>query len=153
MAEAFFTALTAEKLIDLLQAAGYRAEKFQDSAGDTHLRSATNGVPFNVRLGNRAAAPVEGYFDFTFVTLVKTEGEFPLEGVNTWNAQRRFARLHRAPDFLVLDMDVIVAGGVGEDHIRGIIELWDRMLQELMGFLRANVSGDPTNPANAANVA
>ena len=72
MAEALIMALTADKLIDLLQAAGYRAEKFEDSAGDTHLRSATNGVPFNVRLGNRATAPVEGYLDFTFVTLAKT---------------------------------------------------------------------------------
>ena len=147
MAEALIMALTADKLIDLLQAAGYRAEKFEDSAGDTHLRSATNGVPFNVRLGNRATAPVEGYLDFTFVTLVKTEGEFPLEGVNTWNSQRRFARLHRAPDFLVIDMDVVVAGGVGEDHLRGIIELWDRMLQELMGFLRTNTDGQAANVA------
>jgi hypothetical protein len=39
---------------------------------------------------------------------------------------------------------VVVAGGVTEKHIRATLELWERMLQELMNWLRGDT------PANAA---
>jgi hypothetical protein len=147
MADALVLSLTPERLIEILQSKGYRAELFQDASGDPHLRSSSTGVPFNVRFGNRAPPPVEGYYDFTFITLIKIDAEFPLERINAWNQNRRFARLHRSNDFLVLDMDVILAGGVGEDHLRGTVELWDRMLQELMNYLRGDAPGGAANAA------
>jgi hypothetical protein len=39
---------------------------------------------------------------------------------------------------------VIIAGGITEQHFRATMELWERMLQELMAWLRGDV------PANAA---
>ena len=42
--------------------------------------------------------------------------------------------------FLVLELDVIVAGGVSENYLRATTELWDRLLQEFLLFLRANAS-------------
>ena len=42
--------------------------------------------------------------------------------------------------FLVLELDVIVAGGVSENYLLATTELWDRLLQEFLLFLRANAA-------------
>ncbi|HHM8115130.1 TPA: YbjN domain-containing protein, partial [Pseudomonas aeruginosa] len=39
-------------------------------------------------------------------------------------------------EFLVMEMDVIVAGGVSLANLRSHIELWDRLLQEFIAYLR-----------------
>jgi hypothetical protein len=147
MAEAQIMAVTIEHLSEMLQSAGYRAERREDPNGIPIIASATGGIAFNIRLGNRAAPPAEGFLDFTYLTVIKIEGNFPLERINEWNQTKRFARLHRAGEFIVLDMDVIAVAGVTERHLRGGLELWDRLLQELMSWLRGEV------PAGAANAA
>jgi hypothetical protein len=144
MADAQFMTVSPEQVGEILKSAGYRAEHRTDNNGVPLIASATNGINFNVRLGNRAAAPAEGYMDFTYLTIIKIEGEFPAERLNEWNRNRRFSRLHRVDDFVVLDMDIVVAGGVTERHIRATLELWERMLQELVTWLRGDT------PANAA---
>lgn len=53
-----------------------------------------------------------------------------------WNASRRFARLSLQGEFLVMEMDVVVAAGVSADHLRSHLELWDRLLQEFIVYLR-----------------
>lgn len=35
-----------------------------------------------------------------------------------------------------MEMDVVVAAGVSNDHLRGNLELWDRLLQEFIVYLR-----------------
>jgi hypothetical protein len=147
MAEAQIISVTPEQLGELLMSAGYRAEHRQDPSGLPVIASATGGISFNIRLGNRAAPPAEGFLDFTYLTVIKIDGDFPLERVNDWNRNKRFARLHRVDDFLVLDMDVIAAAGVTERHLRASLELWDRLLQELVAWLRGEA---PTGAANAA---
>jgi len=147
MAEAQMISVTPELLGELLMNSGYRAEHRQDASGLPVIASATGGISFNIRLGNRALAPAEGFLDFTYLTVIKIDGDFTLERVNEWNRTKRFARLHRSDDFLVVDMDVIAAGGVTERHLRAGLELWDRLLQELVGWLRGET------PAGAANAA
>ena len=147
MAEAQIMSVTPEQLGEIMQVAGYRTEHRTDTNGTPLIASATGGISFNVRLGNRAIAPVEGYIDFTYLTVIKIEGDFPLDRINDWNRNKRFSRLHKVDDFIVLDMDIIVAGGVTQNHIRATMELWDRLLQEMMGWLRGDV------PAGAANSA
>jgi hypothetical protein len=144
MAEAQFMSITLEQLTEIMQNAGYRTEHRTDNNGTPLIASATGGITFNVRLGNRAPAPAEGFLDFTYLTVIRIEGEFPLERANDWNRNKRFARLHRVDDFLVMDMDVIAAAGVTANHIRATLELWDRLLQELMAWLRGDA------PANRA---
>jgi hypothetical protein len=39
-------------------------------------------------------------------------------------------------EFLVMEMDVVLAAGVSNDHLRGNLELWDRLLQEFIVYLR-----------------
>jgi hypothetical protein len=148
MAESQFMSITQEQLGELLQSSGYRTEHRVDQNGAPLIASATAGITFNLRLGNRAAAPLEGFLDFTYITVIKIEGEFPLRRINEWNQNKRFARLHRVDDFVILDMDTIVAGGVTERHVRATLELWDRLIQELMAWLRgADVTGGAANAA------
>ena len=60
MAEAQFMSVTPEQLGGIMQEAGYRTEHRADNNGTPLIASATGGISFNVRLGNRAVAPVEG---------------------------------------------------------------------------------------------
>ncbi|MCJ9712892.1 YbjN domain-containing protein, partial [Bordetella hinzii] len=66
----------------------------------------------------------------------RVQTRLPAGLVESWNTSKRFARLALQADFLVMEMDVILAGGVSEDHLRATTELWDRLLQELVMFLR-----------------
>jgi hypothetical protein len=126
--------ITPEQLGELLQAAGYRVNRTEQGTV-VQLLSASQGIGFAVRFGNPAAT--EGSFlDFTFSCALRIEGELPEGLVQVWNASRRFARLSRQGDFLVMEMDAIVAAGVSEDHVRGVLELWDRLLQEFVVYLR-----------------
>jgi hypothetical protein len=133
-AQTLILSITPEQLGELLQAAGYRVNRTEQGTV-VQLLSASQGIGFAVRFGNPAAT--EGSFlDFTFSCALRIEGELPEGLVQVWNASRRFARLSRQGDFLVMEMDAIVAAGVSEDHVRGVLELWDRLLQEFVVYLR-----------------
>lgn len=133
-AQTLILSITPEQLGELLQAAGYRVNRTEQGAV-VQLLSASQGIGFAVRFGNPAVT--EGSFlDFTFSCALRIEGELPEGLVQVWNASRRFARLSRQGDFLVMEMDAIVAAGVSEDHVRGVLELWDRLLQEFVVYLR-----------------
>ena len=147
MAEAQIMSVTPENLSDLLQGAGFRAERRDDPSGLPIIGSATGGIAFNIRLGNRAAPPAAGFLDFTYLTVIKIEGDFPADRVNEWNRTKRFARLHKNGEFLVLDMDVVAVAGVTERHLRATLDLWERLLQELMPFLRGDAGSGAANAA------
>lgn len=133
-AQTLILSITPEQLGELLQAAGYRVNRTEQGSV-VQLLSASQGIGFAVRFGNPAVT--EGSFlDFTFSCALRIEGELPEGLVQVWNASRRFARLSRQGDFLVMEMDAIVAAGVSEDHVRGVLELWDRLLQEFVVYLR-----------------
>ncbi|HCP78135.1 MAG: hypothetical protein CML16_14735 [Pusillimonas sp.] len=139
------------RLTDLLQASGYRVTSSEQN-GQTQLLSAAQGVGFAVRFGNPAAE--EGhYLDYTLSCALRVQGELPDELVPQWNSTKRFARLTRQSDFLVLEMDVVVAGGVSEAHLRATAEIWDRLLQQFLLFLRnfsasSDVSGALAEPVD-----
>lgn len=126
--------ICAKSLTELLQAAGYRVNETEQN-GIVQLLSASQGIAFAVRLGN--PAPTSGeYLDFTFSCALRVQGELPAGLVQLWNASRRFARLSVQDEFLVMEMDVVVAAGVSADHLRSNLELWDRLLQEFIVYLR-----------------
>lgn len=70
------------------------------------------------------------------------QGELPPGLAERWNVEKRFARLTVQGVFLVLELDVILAGGVSENYLRATAELWDRLLQEFLLFLRAEAGAD-----------
>ncbi len=149
--------VTPRLLAMLLQQMGYRGELF--TVGDIEIvRSATSGLPFEIRLGNRfvgpnpkgdnAPAKDQGALDFVLLAGFKYEGEtFPLDLLNHWNIERRFGRLFYNAGHLLVSMDVVVAGGIRIANFRGHIELWDKLLQELVPYLRNYSSAEHTAPA------
>ena len=74
--------------------------------------------------------------DFTLSCALRIQGALPENMVSDWNRDKRFSRLTHQGDFLVLEMDVVVAGGVGAAHLRTQVELWDRLMREFLLYLR-----------------
>jgi hypothetical protein len=141
--------LTLDSLRDLLQQAGYRVETVSDPATkQSFLRSATGGLAFDVRPGNRMVGNEQDFVDAMFVAVLQIQGDLPLAVINRWNTTRRFGRLQIDNNFLVLAMDVTLVGGVSPAHLRAQVEIWDRLAHELVSFLRTELSN--TNGIDAA---
>jgi hypothetical protein len=140
--------ITLDRLRELLQRFGYRAELVTvEAQKTTFLRSATAGMAFDIRPGNRLPGDTDAYADFSFLALFTIKGgELPWAIVNNWNNQRRFGRLHIDQGFLMLDMDVSVAGGVSAEHLSAQFVIWDQLLQGLITYLRTEL---PRYAANA----
>jgi Putative bacterial sensory transduction regulator len=131
------TQFTLDSLRESFQGAGYRVETLTDPVANVqYLRSATAGLGFDIRPGNRFLGAEEGFADVMLVAPLQVQGELPLDIVNRWNATRRFARLQLSPPFLMFCLDICVAGGVAPNNLRAQIEIWDRLVQELTGYLR-----------------
>ncbi|MEE9680822.1 YbjN domain-containing protein [Pseudomonas moraviensis] len=128
------THVSPQSLTDVLQAAGYRVNQSEQN-GIVQLLSASQGIGYAVRFGNPAVE--QGNFvDFTFSCALRVQGDLPQGVAEQWNATRRFARLSLQGEFLLMEMDVVVAAGVSNEHLRGNLELWDRLLQEFIVYLR-----------------
>ena len=151
MSDTTIATLTVDRLRETLQQAGYRVETMTDPvANRPYLHSATSGLAFDIRVGNRLADAEGSFLDVVFTAALQVQGELPLDIVNRWNVTRRFARLLLSPPFLVICMDVTVAGGVTPAHLRAHVEIWDSLVQELVAYLREELSKlAPTNGANA----
>ncbi len=135
-----FTELTLDTIRDVLQQAGYRVEQATDPVVNvSYLRSATGGVAFDIRPGNRLAGS-DTLADVAFIAVMQVQGEFPLDVVNRWNVTRRFARLQLSAPFLALCFDVSAAGGVTASYLRAQIEIWDHLVQQLIAYLREELT-------------
>ncbi|WP_024506335.1 YbjN domain-containing protein [Bradyrhizobium sp. ARR65] len=135
------TKLTLDSLREIFQSAGYRVETLSDPVANVqYLRSATSGLAFDIRPGNRFAGEEQSFADVTLVAPLQVQGDLPLDLVNRWNATRRFSRLQLSHPFLVFCLDICVAGGVAPNNLRAQIEIWDRLVQELIGYLREELS-------------
>lgn len=130
--------VSAERLQEVLQSAGYRVTVSEQN-GMVQLLSASQGVGFAARMGN-PALPEGQFLDYTLSCALCVQGELPAGLAERWNVEKRFARLTVQGAFLVLELDVIVAGGVSENYLLATTELWDRLLQEFLLFLRANAA-------------
>jgi hypothetical protein len=131
---ALIHSITPARMTEVLQAAGYRVSTSEQN-GVMQLLSASQGVGYAVRFGN-PATEAGAYLDYTLSCALRVQGELPDGLVGRWNSTKRFARLSRQDAFLVLEMDVVVAGGVAEQTLRVNTEIWDRLLQEFLLFLR-----------------
>ncbi len=156
MSDTTITHLTLDRLRDALQGAGYRVETVTDPVANVvYLRSATNGLAFDLRPGNRLADNAENFIDAAFTAVLQVQGDLPLYPVNRWNATRRFARLQFSAPFLVLSLDVSVAGGVTTNHLRTQGESWEHLIQHLIVYLREELpkltQGGAADPGAASS--
>lgn len=158
MPDQIISSLTPSSLRDILQQAGYRVEIGAAHDGTPHLRSATGGIPFEVRFGNRLGndaaqadktAGEPGYGDVTFFVTLQVQGELALELVNRWNNEKRFSRLHLNQGFLIFDMDVSALAGVTRPHIFAQVQIWDSLIQDFIPWLRTSLR-DVANTVDAA---
>lgn len=133
-APALIESIGVEQLAEILKAAGYRVTPAEQN-GRIQLMSASQGMGFAVRFGN-AVPGTETHIDYTLSCALQVQGELPADLVPSWNRLKRFARLSLQAQFLVLEMDVVVAGGVSERYLRSMTELWDRLIQEFLLHLR-----------------
>ena len=127
--------VSADSLTTLLQDAGCRVNRNEQNAV-VQLLSASQGVGYAVRFGNQAPGNEGEFLDFTFSCALRIQGDLPNGLAERWNASRRFARLSVQGEFLVMEMDVVVADGVTQQHLLGTLLLWDRLLQEFIVYLR-----------------
>lgn len=127
-------AVSPAQLGEVFRTAGYRVTLAEQN-GRMQLMSASQGVGFAVRFGN-PAAETDTHVDYTMSCAMQVQGELPVDLVPSWNRTKRFARLAAHQQFLLLEMDVLVAGGVTTRYLRSTIELWDRLMQEFLLHLR-----------------
>ena len=154
MSDTAITRLTLDNLREIIQTAGYRVETVTDPVTNTkYLRSATNGLAFDIQPGNRFIDAGDEFLDVAFLAVLQVQGELPLDLVNHWNATRRFARLQLSHPFLVLSLDLSVAGGVAPNHLRAQVEIWDHLVQQLIGYLRTELAKVTAAKANNTPVA
>lgn len=139
--------VSLKQLQELLQQMGYRVTE-SEQAGNRQLLSASQGIGFAVRLGN-PAHEADQALDYTLSCALRVQGEMPAGIESAWNIGKRFARLAVQGEFLVLEMDVIVAGGVTPSYLQATAELWDRLLQEFLLFLRQHAAAN--QEANSAD--
>ncbi|MDO8415847.1 MAG: YbjN domain-containing protein [Agitococcus sp.] len=133
------TAISPQQLAHILQQAGYRANEVINEQV-VQLQSATQGVGFVINFGNVASEERREFVDFSFNLTLNIEGNVRPELVADWNRSRRFARLSQQGQWLVLVMDVIVAGGVSAAWLQGQCELWDALLREYIRHLQTPAS-------------
>jgi hypothetical protein len=143
-APALIAGMTLDSLRDLLQDAGYRVENVNEG-NVRFLRSASSRFAFDIRPGNSIVGAADHFADIAFVALLAVQGTLPLDLVNRWNCTRRFGRLFLdqsipGQDFLVLSLDVSFVGGVSQQQLRAQIEIWDSLLQQLVPWLRDELS-------------
>lgn len=128
-------AVTPEEIAEALRKTGYRAnlvmhERFPQ------VQSAAQGLGFFVGFGNPAKDRPDAYVDYSFHCWITIQGELAPGLIEGWNQNKRFARLFRQGQLLVLTMDVLVAGGVTASFHCAQVEVWDRVVHDFIRHLK-----------------
>ena len=152
-APALLQSLNAAVVTDAIQAAGCAVTAVEQD-GVVRLHSASHGIGFQVLWGNPIAAGE--YADLTLSCPLRVQGGTLPEGVlSSWHRSKRFARVAQHGDFVVLEMDVVAAGGVAPAHLALSLNLWTQMMGQFFLFLRNFTPADTSTApvVEAASVA
>lgn len=142
--------VSLERIAEAMRVAGYRAQLAEDSGQRQVIQSAAQGVGFLVLPGNAVPGTRE-FVDFSFTCLIRVEGGPQAIAIEEWNRGKRFAKLHRDGEMLVLSLDALVAGGIAGNVLLAYCELWDRVLRDFIGYLKtAQMAAAPAGPEAAS---
>ncbi|GAA4322207.1 YbjN domain-containing protein [Pigmentiphaga soli] len=148
------TAVSPEQVAEAIRNAGCAVSAVEQD-GVVRLHSASHGVGFQVLWGN---GPAAGRFaDFTLSCPLRVQGgQLPDGLLAEWHRSKRFARVAQHGDFVVLEMDVVVAGGVAPAYLTVAAQLWTQMMGQFFLFLRnfkpeAASGGQASEAAQAAS--
>ncbi|MBB3211136.1 hypothetical protein FHW67_000371 [Herbaspirillum sp. Sphag1AN] len=134
-------ALTAERLADAIKAAGCSVTILSDNGID-NLRSASQGIGFQVLWGNPAAYTGE-FLDCTIRCPLRIQGTtLPAGLAAQWHRTTRFARIVEHPEVVSLEMDIFVVGGVTPDYLNLSIQLWTQIMGKFFLHLRQFETAD-----------
>lgn len=141
-------AVTPEQVSDAIKAAGAAVSAIEQD-GVVRLHSASHGIGFQVLWGNPVTTTQ--FTDFTLSCPLHVQGgTLPEAVLASWHRTKRFARVAQHGDFVVLEMDVVVAGGVTPAYLAFAVRLWMQMMGEFFLHLR-NYGPASQTRAEAAN--
>ena len=127
-------ALSAEQVGEAIKRIGCAVDTIEQD-GEIRLHSACHGVGFQVFWGT-AIQPGQ-YADLTLSCPLRVQGgTLPAQVLSEWNRTKRFARASLHGDFVVLEMDVVAAGGITSAHLRAMLQLWTQMMGQFFLHLR-----------------
>ena len=128
------TFMTSEQVSDAIKSVGCAVTAI-DQNGVVRLHSASHGVGFQVLWGNALASGQ--YADLTLSCPLRVQGgTLPADVLSEWHRAKRFARVAQHGDFVVLEMDVIAAGGISPANLVVQIQLWTQMMGQFFLHLR-----------------
>jgi hypothetical protein len=153
MSDQILSFLTVEGFRDILLAAGYRVESIADNQIGPMLRSATSGLAFDIQFVNPLPGDATAYTNLFLRTGFQVRGDLPLSVVNDWNNNMRFGRLRLSNNLLVVDMDISVLGGVTAAYLRNQVDIWDKLIQGLIVYLRDAIAKLPSVDAEVKSAA
>jgi hypothetical protein len=136
MSKDLISTVTTGTVQELLREAGLEA-RLAGTKEQPQVVSAVAGINFNVRFGT-PAKDGSGWTDFTFSAPFTVDQEVSPVISAFWNRRNRFARVYRTQDQLLLDMDVIVAGGVTRANVKYLTAVWADVAQLFVRHLRAD---------------
>lgn len=119
---------TPERITQILQDLGYRAQIDEDSYGDPLIISAAEGVDFRVVFyncedGECGSIGFSAGFDLASASTATA--------MNEWNRGKRFARGFiddEGDPFLVMDLDL--EHGMDDEAFKGNLALWANLLSD-----------------------
>lgn len=125
--------VTPQEVMQVLQQEGYKAELDKDSAGDPMVRSAAEGLKFDVYFygceDNRCKS-------IEFVVGLDLEKGTTLQKAADWNKEYRFARLALDDEMDAwFHYDIDVERGATTEAIENALERWIAVLPDARKFL------------------
>lgn len=131
---ALIQSINASEMSDAIKAVGCAVTAIEQD-GVVRLHSASHGIGFQVLWGNSVSAGE--YADLTLSCPLRVQGGSLPEGViSSWHRSKRFARVAQHGDFVVLEMDLIAAGGIAPAHLVLTMQLWTQMMGQFFLHLR-----------------
>ncbi len=126
--------MNADQVSDAIKASGC-AVTVVNTDGKVHLHSASQGIGFQVLWGNAVS---EGeYVDLTLNCPIRIEGGILPDGLLAdWHRTKRFVRAAQHGDLVVLEMDILAAGGITPNHLAMQMQLWSQMMGQFFQHLR-----------------
>ncbi|WP_066266575.1 YbjN domain-containing protein [Hydrogenophaga palleronii] len=133
-ATALLFAMTPDQVADAIKSSGCAVTAIEQD-GVVRLHSASQGIGFQVLWGNASATGE--YLDLTLSCPLRVQGGVLPESVLAdWHRSKRFARVALHGDFVVLEMDVLAAGGISPNHLAMMMQLWSQMMGQFFVHLR-----------------
>lgn len=141
--EGLLFSMNAEQVAEAIKASGCSVTAI-NADGLVRLQSASQGIGFQVLWGNAVS---EGeYVDLTLNCPLRIEGGALPEGVLAeWHRTKRFVRAAQHGDLVVLEMDILAAGGITPNHLAMQMQLWSQMMGQFFQHLR-NFTTASTQP-------